>query len=61
MVMLRDAVRDLYLQPVLQPETLPVRAQPHLMLLFAVVLLAGLATLAWLGCRIARDRSTPSM
>jgi hypothetical protein len=61
MVMLRDAVRDLYLQSVLQPETLPVRAEPDLMLLFAVVLLLGLATLAWLGRRIARDRSTPSL
>jgi hypothetical protein len=60
MVMLRDAVRDLYLQSVLRPDTLPVRAQPDLMLIFAIVLLLGLATLAWIGHGIRRDRAAAS-
>ncbi len=49
MVMLRDAVRDLYLEAVLRPDVLPVQAQPDLILLFVLVLAAGLAVLGWMG------------
>lgn len=55
MVMLRDAVRDLYLAPVLSGQPDPVRTQLDLVLLFVVVLLAGLGTLVWIGRRLARD------
>ncbi|MFB3818057.1 MAG: hypothetical protein ACE147_10375 [Candidatus Methylomirabilales bacterium] len=54
MVMLRDAVRDLYLAPVLQAPP-AVRTQLDLLLVFVVVLLAGLGTLAWIGRRLVRE------
>lgn len=52
MVMLRDAVRDLYLQSIVKPEALPVQTQLDLILRFVNVLLVGLATLAWIGRRL---------
>jgi hypothetical protein len=60
MVMLRDAVRDLYLAPVLPAQAGAVRTQLDLLVLFGVVLAAGLLTLAWLGLRLRRDRAAAS-
>jgi hypothetical protein len=55
MVMLRDAVRDLYLAPVLPPSAAPVRTQLDLVAAFVVLLLLGLGTLAWIGRRLVQD------
>jgi hypothetical protein len=56
MVMLRDAVRDLYLQPIPMPGPASADTQLGPILLFLAALLSGLGTLAWIGRRVLRDR-----
>ena len=56
MVLLRDVVRGLYLAPFIRIRELPVRAQIDLLLLFLVVFVLGLATVAWMLRATARGQ-----
>jgi hypothetical protein len=55
MVILRDAVRGLYLAPFIRIHELPARTQIDLLLLFLVVFVLGLAAVAWMLFAVARE------
>jgi len=48
MAVIRHLVRVAYLQPYFDPSSLPVHGQWVVFGLFAVLLLAGIATVAWM-------------
>lgn len=54
MTVVRDRLRDMLLAPEFSVSALVVRSQPALLVAFAVVLVAGLATVAWMVMRLAR-------
>ncbi len=56
MVTIRDALRGLYLAPFVSIAALPVRTQADVLVLFLVLFILGLATVAWMIRRAARDR-----
>jgi hypothetical protein len=58
MVMLRDAVRGLYLAPLIRLRELPTRTQVDVLILFLVVFVLGLATVGWMVRTVARQRRT---
>jgi len=59
MVFVRDIVRDRMLAPVLDLHSLKVQSQTGVLVLFVVLLLMGLATVAWM-LRVYAARSKPS-
>jgi hypothetical protein len=59
MVVLRDVVRGLYLAPFIRLRELAVQTQVDLLLLFLVLFVLGLATVAWMLWTVARERRSP--
>ena len=59
MVILRDVVRGLYLGPFIRIHELPARTQLDLLLLFLVVFVLGLATVAWMLRAVVREQQRP--
>jgi hypothetical protein len=56
MVVLRDVVRGLYVAPFVRLRELPTRTQVDLTILFFVIFVLGLATVAWMLRASVRDR-----
>jgi hypothetical protein len=56
MVVLRDVVRGLYVEPFVRLRELPTRTQVDLTILFFVIFVLGLATVAWMLRASARGR-----
>jgi hypothetical protein len=56
MVVLRDVVRGLYVAPFVRLRELPTRTQVDLTIIFFVVFLLGLATVAWMLWASGRER-----
>jgi hypothetical protein len=56
MVIVRHLVRTLALTPYFRPDTIPVNPQIGVFLVFAVLLVAGLATVAWMVTRLVVGR-----
>lgn len=56
MVVLRDAVRGLYLAPFVRLRELPARTQVDVLVLFLVVFVLGLTIVGWMLWTVARER-----
>jgi hypothetical protein len=56
MVGLRDVARGLYLSPMIRIRELPVQTQAGVTVLFLIVLVLGLATVAWMVRSVLRER-----
>ncbi len=56
MVIVRHLVRTLALTPYFRPDTIPVNPQLGVFLVFAVLLIAGLVTVAWMVTRLVVGR-----
>jgi hypothetical protein len=56
MVMLRDAVRGLYLAPLIRLRELPTRTQVDVLILFLVVFVLGPVTVGWMLWTVGRQR-----
>ena len=59
MAVIRHLVRVAYLRPYFDPRTLPVQGQWVVFVLFAILLVAGLATLGWMLHQLFRRAPTP--
>jgi hypothetical protein len=59
MVLLRDVIRGLYLAPFIRLRELASQTQADLVLLFFVLFVLGLATVAWMLWAVARERRSP--
>jgi hypothetical protein len=60
MVALRDAVRGLYLAPVVSLRAVPVAVQGDVLLLFLAVFGLGLGTVAWMMRAVLREHRPPA-
>ncbi len=59
MVVVRHLVRTLALTPYFRPDTIPVNPQIGVFVVFALLLVAGLATVAWMVRKLAVGRGEP--
>jgi MFS family permease len=60
MVVMRDMVRNAYLQPVFRVNELSARPQVSVIILFFIIFLGGLGTLAYMIALVARARPKPA-
>lgn len=56
MIGLRDVVRAMYLSPAIRLRELPRSTQLDVTILFVVIFILGLATVAWMVRRVLRER-----
>jgi len=59
MIGLRDVVRAMYLSPLVRLRELPRATQADVTILFFVVFVLGLATVAWMVWSVLRERRAP--